>query len=154
MSSVLIKDLPGYVVFQRVKRTLFPQYVGIPVGAVRDQTDLTLFEDNEHTWARVFDYLYSSVETALPLDAGENEVTIGSLKYSEWLSAPEECIVSIQKPDQGRVFIFSPKGSVLYDSLFDSGEAYVPSGGFIKLIGYAGDVFRVTSDQYPVDGDQ
>jgi CubicO group peptidase (beta-lactamase class C family) len=144
MTSQLIEDLPGYVVFQGIKQILSPQYAGIPVGAVRDQTDLTLFENNGHTWARVFDFLYSPIETAPPLETGENEVTIGSFHYSEWLSATEECIVDIQKPEKGRVFIFSPEGSVLYDSLRDSGSAYVPAGGFIELIGHAGDVFNVT----------
>ena len=143
VSSLLIEDLPGYVVFQGAKQILSPQYAGIPVGTVRDQTDLTLFEYNGHTWARVFDFIYSPIETALPLEAGEQEVTIGNLNYSEWLSVAEECVVEIQKPGQGRVFIFSPEGSPIYDSLLDSGVAYVPSGGFIELIGVAGEVFRV-----------
>ena len=72
-------------------------------------------------------------------------MTIGNLNYSEWLSVPEECIVDIQKPEQGRVFIFSPEGSVLYDSLSDSGKVFIPSGGFIELIGHAGDCLLYTS---------
>jgi hypothetical protein len=43
------KDLPGYVAFGGVKRIDSPEFAGMPFDAIRDQTELTLFEKNGAT---------------------------------------------------------------------------------------------------------
>ena len=57
----------------------------MPFDAIRDQTELTLFEKNGATWAWVSDLLYSPAESAVALKTGENSVKIGSDGYNEWL---------------------------------------------------------------------
>ena len=65
--SFLYKDLPGYVSFWGLKRIDSPEFAGMPFDAIRDQTELTLFEKNGATWAWVSDLLYSPAEGAAAL---------------------------------------------------------------------------------------
>jgi CubicO group peptidase (beta-lactamase class C family) len=141
--SLLYKELPGYVAFGGLKRIESPEFAAMPFDAMRDQTELTLFEKNGATWAWVSDLLFSPAERAAALKAGENSVRIGSDGYNEWLQAGEEMVVSFQKPEQGRIIVFSSDDAATYDSALDTGDAYAAKGSYIECAGFAGDVFTV-----------
>lgn len=141
--SLLYKDLPGYVVFQGVKRIESPEFAGMPFDAMRDQTELTLFEKNGATWAWISDLLYSPAENAAALKAGENSMRIGSEGYNEWLRAGEDMVVSFVRPERGRIIVFSSDDTATYDSALDTGDAYAAQGSYIECAGFAGDAFTV-----------
>lgn len=148
--SLLYKDLPGYVYFRGLKRIDSPDFAGMPFDAIRDQTELTLFEKNGTTWAWISDMLYSPAQSASPLKSGDNYVKIGGDGYNEWLSAEEDMVLSFAKPERGRIIIFSSDDAVLYDSVVDTGCAYAAKGSYIECAGYAGDVFTVKAEPRPV----
>lgn len=141
--SLLYKDLPGYVYFSGVKRIVSPEFAGMPFDAVRDQTELTLFERNGTTWAWLSDMLYSPAGTATSLKAGENSVTIGSEGYDEWFVANENAVLGFSKPREGRIVVFSAADEMIYDSTTDAGDLYVTKGSYIECNGTAGDVFTI-----------
>ena len=141
--SLLYKDLPGYVVFGGVKRIDSPEFAGMPFDAIRDQTELTLFEKNGATWAWVSDMLYSPAESAVALKAGENSVKIGGDGYNQWLIANEGMVLSFTKPNRGRIIIFSSDDTATYDSALDTGDAYAAKGSYIESAGFPNDVFTV-----------
>jgi CubicO group peptidase (beta-lactamase class C family) len=141
--SWLYKDLPGYVVFQGIKRIESPEFAGMPFDSMRDQTELTLFEKDGNTWAWVSDMLYSPTESAVALKTGENSVKIGSAGYSEWLAANENMVLSFTKPQRGRIIIFSSDDTTTYDSAIDTGDAFAAKGSYIESAGFANDVFTI-----------
>lgn len=141
--SLLYKDLPGYVFFRGVKRIDSPEFAGMPFDAVRDQTELTLFEKNGATWVWVSDMLYSPAESAIALKAGENSAKIGGDGYNEWLVANEDMVLSFIKPEQGRIIIFSSDDTATYDSAVDTGDVYAAKGSYIESAGFANDVFTI-----------
>jgi hypothetical protein len=141
--SLLYKELPGYVLFGGIKRIESPEFAAMPFDAMRDQTELTLFEKNGVTWAWVSDLLFSPAESAAALKGGENSVRIGSDGHNEWLQATEEMVVSFIRPERGRIIIFSADDTATYDSALDTGDAYAAKGSYIECAGFAGDVFTV-----------
>lgn len=143
VKSFLYKDLPGYVNFGGIKRIETPEFAGMPFNAIRDQTELTLFDKNGTTWAWVSDMLFSPADNAGALKAGENFVKIGSDGYNEWLVADEGMILGFTKPKTGRIIIFSPDSdnAVTYDSAIDTGDIYAAKGSFVEFAGYPSDLF-------------
>lgn len=104
---------------------------------------MTLFNKEERTWAWLSDFLYSPAETASAINPGDNSVKIGDSGYNEWLKDEAGLILSFEKPAKGRVIAFSPDGALIYDSAIGKGDVYIPQGGFVKLAGVPGDVFKV-----------
>jgi CubicO group peptidase (beta-lactamase class C family) len=141
--SLLYKDLPGYVVFGGVKRIESPEFAGMPFDAIRDQTELTLFEKDGDTWVWVSDLLYSPARSADSLKTGDNSVKIGGAGYSEWLAANENMILSFTKPERGRIIVFSSDDNAIYDSALDKGDAFAAKGSYIEFAGFANDVFTI-----------
>ncbi|OPY88979.1 MAG: Penicillin-binding protein 4* [Syntrophaceae bacterium PtaU1.Bin231] len=150
--SLLYKDLPGYVSFQGIKRIDSPAFAGMPFDAVRDQTELTLFEKNGATWAWISDLLYSPAESAAALKAGENSVAIGLDGHSEWLVANEDVVLSFAKPQRGRIIVFSADDTVTYDSALDTGDVFAAGGSYIEAAGRANDVFTVKARPAATEG--
>jgi CubicO group peptidase (beta-lactamase class C family) len=141
--SLLYKDLPGYVFFGGLKRVESPGFAGMPFDAVRDQSEMALFEKDGAVWAWVSDLTYSPAESAAALKAGETAVKIGDDGYNQWLVAAEDAVVSFRKPERGRIIVFAPEDAALYDSAFDRGDVYVARGSYIECAGLAGDVFGI-----------
>lgn len=141
--SVTLTALPGHVRFYGVKIIESPEFAGMASDDIRDQTELTLFERNGQTWARVSDMIYSPVEAAAPLGIGDKAVTIGKEGYNEWFKAGEGLVLNVTKPTRARVIVFSPAGSPIYDSVIDTGKVFVPAGSMIELAGIPGDVLKV-----------
>ncbi|MDA8088335.1 MAG: serine hydrolase [Nitrospiraceae bacterium] len=149
--SLLYGDLPGYVFFYGMKRVISPEFAGMPVDAIANLTELTLFDNKGAAWAWVSDLLVSPSEAAVALKAGENSVTIGADGYNEWLLANADTVLSFTKPQQGRIIIFSPDGSALYDSVLDSGDTYIARGSYIEVAGSPGDIFTVKAAPVAAD---
>jgi len=112
---------------------------------VNDLTELALFDKDGVTWARVSEMIFSPADAASTLGEGTTTVTIGEEGYNEWLVAGSGLVLHFVKPDKGRVIVFSPDGSPIYDSVLDSGEVFVPQGGLVEFAGYSGDVFDLTA---------
>jgi hypothetical protein len=123
----------------------------MPFDAIRDQSELTLFEKNGVTWAWVSDMLYSPAESAVALKAGGNSVKIGSDGYNEWLVANEDVVLSLTKPERGRIIIFSSDDTMTYDSAIDTGDAYAARGSYIECAGFVNDVFTVKAQPVVAD---
>lgn len=151
VKSLLYRDLPGYAFFGGVKRIQSPEFAGMPFDAIRDQSELTLFEKNGVTWAWVSDMLYSPAESAVALKAGGNSVKIGSDGYNEWLVANEDVVLSLTKPERGRIIIFSSDDTMTYDSAIDTGDAYAARGSYIECAGFVNDVFTVKAQPVVAD---
>jgi CubicO group peptidase (beta-lactamase class C family) len=142
--SNTLEDLPGYVELLGIKSVQSPVFAGMPAFSGRDQTELTLFDKDGETWARVSDMVYSPAASARTFESGENTVLIGENGYNEWLKAGIGLVLSYEKPAKGRIIAFSTDGTCTYDSAVDTGDLYVPQGGFVEFAGAAGDVFKVT----------
>lgn len=143
--STTLPGLPGYVDFLGVKVVQSPDFAGMPVGNLRDQTELTLISKNGQTWAQISEMLYSPAETAVALGAGSRTVSIGADGYSQWLRTETGLVLGFEKPAKGRVLVFTGDGAPIYDSAVDSGEVYAAKGSLVELLGYAGDTFKVSA---------
>ncbi|MGI5836998.1 MAG: serine hydrolase, partial [Chloroflexota bacterium] len=131
--------------FNGMKTVKSTDYAGMPVKSMRDLTELTLVERNGATWAWLSGADYMPAELAVPLNVGANTRTIGSEGYNEWLIASFDTILCFEVPAKGRAIVFGPEG-VLYDSIVDSGEVFVPAGSLIEVAGNPGDLFKVTAN--------
>lgn len=143
VKSSTIKALPGYVDFAGIKEIKSPEFASMPVSALADQTELTLSEKDGNMWAQLSERLYSPVDAAVPLKAGNNILKISPEGYNEWLIAKEDLILSFEKPAKGRVIVFSPDNVNIYDSAIDHGEIFVKSGSLVELSAKAGDTFKI-----------
>lgn len=141
--SSAIRSLPGYIDFAGIKEIKSSNFAGMPVSALPDQTELTLFEKNGNIWALLSEMLYSPADVAVPLEAGSKILEIGPEGYNEWLIVIEDLILSFEKPAKGRVIIFSPGSMNIYDSAVDHGEIFVKSGSLVELSAQVGDSFKV-----------
>jgi hypothetical protein len=144
ITSRVVDALPGYVDFSGMKVIQTPEYAGMP-GVVRDQMELTLFDKNGQTWAQNPEMVYSPSSVAITLKKGDNPVTLGNSGYNEWLIAGQDAILSFTIPDGGRVIVFSPAGSNIYDSAVESGSIFVKQGSFVEMAGQPGNIFNVTA---------
>jgi len=141
--SFLYKDLPGYVYFGGIKRIDSTEFAGMPFDAIRDQTELTLFEKDGTTCTWVSDLLYCPAETISILKDGENYVKINAEVFNEWFVAHASMVLGFAKPKNGRIIVFSSDGTVTYDSAVDSGDVYVARGDYIECAGVPKDVFTL-----------
>ncbi|MCX5796704.1 MAG: serine hydrolase [Elusimicrobia bacterium] len=143
--SFLYKDVPGYVDFGTIKMITSPDSATMPVGSMRDQTELSLFDQDGTTWARVSETIYSPADSAGALKLGRNPVKIGAHGYNEWLKTDADMVLGVTtRPDQGRVSVFLPDGSGKYDSALDDGEVFAPKGSFVEFAGRPDDLLAVT----------
>ena len=143
VKSSTIKSLPGYVDFAGIKEIFSPEFAGMPVSALPDQTELTLSEINGNIWAQLSERLYSPSEIAVPLEVGNKILKISPEGFNEWLIAKENLILNFEKSAKGRVIVFSPDNVNIYDSAVDEGEIFVKSGSLIELSAPVGDSFKV-----------
>lgn len=142
-SSRLIPPLPGYAEFGGIVKVTGATTASYPVSAMRDLEQLILTSEDGVTWAWINGMLYSAADAARILDGGSASLTIGSQGYAEWLKIGQDSILGFTKPRQGKVLVFDPKGTPIYDSTTDSGEVFVAAGGFVAVAGDPADNFTV-----------
>jgi CubicO group peptidase (beta-lactamase class C family) len=142
--SSLYPELPGFVEFNGIKLIESAGFAGMAVDAINDLTELTLFDQDGETWARVSDMVFSPAGSASRLgDGGFTFFKIMPDGYNKWFRAGTDLILDFRMPEGGRVIVFSPDGSPIYDSVIDTGEVYVPQGGLVEAAGYPGGEFEL-----------
>jgi hypothetical protein len=145
--SSLNPELPGYLHFLNPLRVETPQFGAIAATAFRDQMSLHLSSTDEGSRARLGMCLFSQESVAGELSLGENRIIIGPEGENEWGRLSQGGVVSFQKPEKGRVMVFSEKAgdvTCLYDSLVDEGERYFSEKSFIFTAGAPGEIFEVS----------
>ncbi|HWR40180.1 MAG TPA: serine hydrolase domain-containing protein [Patescibacteria group bacterium] len=148
VTSGLIESLPGYIDFAGPKRVETPISAGPAIHTMRDLTELALVEKSDDTWVWLSGMLYMPAESARVLSGATAEIRIAQEGYNEWLRLAENAILSFRLPDRSRLIVFGSTGAVLYDSVSDKGEVYVPAGSFIEVAGSPGIVVEVKA-AYP-----
>ena len=143
--SNTVPGLPGYVDFDGVKEVTSPNTAMFATTFLRDQTELSLFEHDGQTWAKLSYKVMSPAAEMPPLARGFSATTIGKEGYNEWLRADEELMLQFEKSSHTRVRVYSPSLSPLYDSAIDSGAARLEKGCLIELAGLPGDRIALTA---------
>ena len=147
--SHAIPALPGYIDFDGIKKVQSPTTAIPAANYSRDQTELSLVDKAGQTWALLSYKWMSPAEAAPSLRRGETSLTIGGEGYNEWLIAGEDLSLSFGKPERGRVIVFSPKRSPIYDSVLDEGKVRVSAGSLIEVAGMPGDAFALKAESPP-----
>lgn len=147
VKSFSYRELPGYIDFHGIKKIITPLSAGMPFDAIRDQTELTLFNKNNTMWARVSDLLYSPAAEAKILKVGNNVVKIRKTDCNEWFVTKKDMVLSFIT-NQGRIIIFSSDGAIKYDNFIDKGDIYVAKGSYVELAGFSNATFTIRA-RYP-----
>ena len=148
--SHAIPALPGYIDFDGIKKVQSPTTAIPAANYSRDQTELSLVDKAGQTWAFLSYKWMSPAEAAPSLRRGETSLTIGGEGYNEWLIAGEDLSLSFGKPERGRVIVFSPERSPIYDSVLDEGKVRVGAGSLIEVAGMPGDAFVLKTESPPL----
>ena len=138
-------DLPGYVDFAGIKRIESADAAGMNLKTVRDSSELHLFEKDGATWAWVSGLIFSPGKQVEPLKTPLSQVTLAQNGMNEWRKVSVDAVLSFLYPSSGRVIVFSPEDTVLFDSLVDLGEVFAPAGSLVELAGRAGDRFSIAA---------
>lgn len=144
-TSKVIDSLAGYIDFDGLKRVESPTFAAMPVNSTRDLSELRLVEQDGRLWAWSGSVLYMPADMANVLPVGNTTWHIKTGGQAEWLQAAEDSALSFALPPSGRIALFSPDGTVLYDSAVDSGEIFAPAGSYVLLAGKTGDSFTITA---------
>jgi len=147
--SHAIPALPGYIDFDGIKIVQSPTTALTAANYSRDQTELSLVDKGGQTWVRLSHKLMSPAEAAPSLRRGDRSLTIGAEGYNEWLIAGEDLVLNFTKPERGRVIVFSPTLSPMYDSVLDEGKARIGAGSLIEVAGMPGDTFALEAKAPP-----
>jgi len=143
MPSRRIAALPGYIDFGGLKKVTGPTTAGYAVANMRDLYELKFFEQDGVTWAWLGGFIYSPAEDAATYSGGTARFTIGSRGYNEWLKLDQDAVLGFTKPAKGRILVFDPEGTCIYDSVTDSGDVFVAAGSFVAVAGDPADTFTV-----------
>ena len=143
ITSHLINGLTGYVELMGVKPVMAPTYAGLPGKAVRDGTEIKLVGPRSASWIWLSGGVYMNAREAVEAKVGNNSISLGMQGYNEWLKTTEDAVLSFEKPGKGRIIVFSPTGTSMYDSEVNQGDIFAPAGSWVEMLGNQGDVFRV-----------
>ncbi|HWR30537.1 MAG TPA: serine hydrolase domain-containing protein [Negativicutes bacterium] len=139
-----IAQLDGYIDFGGLKKIISPTFAGVSLASMRDASELELFEKNGRLWAWVSGLLFMPSDLAPALENDAAKIIIGGEGYNEWRKTTPASILDFNCPKNGRVIIFDPVGTILYDNVLDSGRVFAPAGSFIEFAGDAGDTFTLS----------
>lgn len=139
-----IAQLDGYIDFGGLKKIISPTFAGVSLASMRDASELELFEKNGRLWAWVSGLLFMPSDLAPALENDAAKIIIGGEGYNEWRKTTPASILDFNCPKNGRVIVFDPVGTILYDNLLDFGRVFAPAGSFIELAGDAGDTFTLS----------
>ena len=148
--SHAIPALPGYIDFDGIKKVQSPTTAIPTANYSRDQTELTLVDKGGQPWAFLSYKWMSPAEAAPSIRRGDMSLTIGGEGYNEWLIAGEDLDLSFVKPERGRVIVFSPERSSIYDSVLDEGKVRIVTGCLIEVAGMPGDMFALKAESPPL----
>lgn len=142
--SSRIAELPGYIDFFGIKKVESADYAAIAATGFRDQSSLHLFRKGNEIRAKVLQFVFSREDTA-PAARCE-KVVIGAEGENEWRRVEQGAIFSFTKPADGRIIVIAEKEDhpLLFDSITDGGEIFVPEGSYLFFAGRSGDVFEIS----------
>jgi CubicO group peptidase (beta-lactamase class C family) len=139
----LLPELPGYLDFGGIKKITSPTTAGVSMASVRDANELILFTEQNQTWAWVSGMIFMPIEQAKLLQTGSNSIAISRKDTNEWYKLNQDAILAFSAPANGRIIVFSPTDSILYDSAVDQGDVVAPAGSFIELSATVGETLQV-----------
>ena len=139
----LLPELPGYLDFGGIKKITSPTTAGVSLASVRDATELIIFTEQDQTWAWISGLLFTQAELAVPLQTGNNTITINRNGINEWRKLSQNSILQFSGPVHGRIIVFSPTDSILYDSAVDQGEVVAPAGSFVEVAASIGESVQI-----------
>jgi len=142
--SAVYEELPGYVMFDGLKRVECPEHTLIAATAFRDQAAMEIFARNGELWARSANNLFTLADNAGKAITGVNRVIIKAEKNNEWLRIEKGAILKFEKPCGGRIVVIAGDASI-YDSVVDHNEIYAPEGSLVFCAGNAGDAFKIVA---------
>ena len=142
-SARLLPELPGYLDFGGIKKITSPTTAGVSLASVRDANELILFTEQNQTWAWISGLLFTQAELAVPLQTGNNTITINRSGINEWHKVSQNSILQVSGPMHSRIIIFSPTDSILYDSAVDQGEVVAPAGSFVEVAASVGESVQI-----------
>lgn len=143
LTSGKVEGLNGYVDLMGIKPVISPSYAGLPGKSVRDGTELKLIDNKGVCWIWLSGGLYMNANRAVTARIGQNNITIGEQGYNEWLKLSQDGVLSFNKPLKGRIIVFDPTGTSIYDSEINKGDVFAPAGSLVEMAGNCGDVFQV-----------
>lgn len=143
VTPVVYEGLPGYLEFSGLKKVESPTFTSIAATHFRDQSELELQRRGSDVWASVANYLFSAAPPARAV-LGRNQVTVTDQGFNEWLELPAGGVVTLEVPKGGRAIVLTPPKTVLFDSVVDSGQQYVPAGALVFCAGPVGSRFTVS----------
>ncbi len=142
VNSSVYEELPGYAMFDGLKRIECPKHASIAATAFRDQAAISMIDKNGEPWISSSNNLYTLADKAGKAITGMNRVIIRSEGLNEWLRIEKGAILKCRKPASGRIVVIAGEAAI-YDSVIDSNEIYAPEGSFVFCAGNAGDMFHI-----------
>ena len=139
----LLPELPGYLDFGGIKKITSPTTAGVSLASVRDANELILFTEQNQVTAWISGLLFTQAELTVPLQHGNNNITISRSGNNEWRKLSHNAILQFAAPVHARIIVFSPTDSILYDSAVDQGEVVAPAGSFVEVAASSGEAVQI-----------
>ena len=139
----LLPELPGYLDFGGIKKITSPTTAGVSLASVRDANELILFTEQNQVTAWISGLLFTQAELTVPLQHGNNNITISRSGNNEWRKLSHNAILQFAAPVHARIIVFSPTDSILYDSAVDQGEVVAPAGSFVEVAATVGESVQI-----------
>lgn len=115
----------------------------MPMRYARDQVELRIEPRQGSNWLQTGGYTLTDA-AGLPLLQLQDSLTIGSDGANEAGRFSESATVRFSIPHSGRIVIFSPTLSLVYDSLATGNQpVQLAKGSYVLAIGQAGDRFKI-----------
>lgn len=148
IQTAAIPEVPGYILVNDGE-TFTPLALKSPTDTwlsfhyLRDQPEFHMLTVQGETLLYNYGYLYADAST-LPTAAMGDTLQIDPDGGNKACRIAADAFIRFSIPDGGRVVVFDPGLSLLYDSLkTDSQEVHAQAGSYILAIGEPGDTFEL-----------
>lgn len=147
-----IPEMPGYI-FINDGAAYTPLALKSPTDTwmsfnyMRDQYEVLLQNIEGETLLCNYGYYFSDASESLVIAEG-NVLQIDSNGKNKAGKMGFSDLVSFSIPKGGRIVVFSPEFTLIYDSLWShSFETYVEKGSYVVAVGESGDAFKITKSE-------
>ena len=146
--STAIPEVPGYVLVHdgEVYTPLAlksPTETRMSFSYLRDQPEPHILDVQGETLFYNYGYLYADA-SALPVAAIGDTIRIDPDGQNKAFRASADSLIRFSIPEGGRIIVFTPGISLLYDSLSSgSQDINIEAGSYILAIGQPGDAFEL-----------
>ena len=146
--TAAMPEIPGYILVND-GTTYTPLALKSPTDTwlsfnyLRDQAEFHIHNVNGETLLYNYGYIYADAST-LPTAAMGDTVRIDPDGKNKACRIEADTFVRFSIPEGGRIIVFKPGFSLLFDSLIsDSHEVHAEAGSYILAIGKPGDAFEL-----------